>query len=64
MNDLKLSHRHTPIDAIDYDYLIRRVSEDYADLAASETEIRNAVSVYQQNFTRLQDILGLIGTRR
>jgi len=64
MNDLKLSHRHTPIDAIDYDYLIGRVSGDYADLAASEAEIQNAVKVYQQNFTRLQDILGLIGTKR
>ena len=64
MNDLKLSHRHTPIDAIDYDYLIARASGDYADLAASEAEIQNAVIVYQQNFTRLQDILGLIGTKR
>lgn len=64
MNDLKLSHRHTPIDGIDYDYLISRVSGDYADLAAAEAEIQNAVKVYQQNFTRLQDILGLIGARR
>lgn len=64
MNDLKLSHRHTPIDAIDYDYLLSRVSSDYADLAASEAEIQNAVKVYQQNFTRLQDILGLMGTKR
>lgn len=64
MNDLKLSHRHTPIDKIDYDYLIARVSGDYADLSASEAEIQNAVRVYQQNFTRLQDILGLIGTKR
>jgi colanic acid/amylovoran biosynthesis protein len=64
MNDLKLSHRHTPIDAIDYDYLIARVSGDCADLPAAEAEIQTAVKVYQQNFTRLQDILGLIGTRR
>jgi colanic acid/amylovoran biosynthesis protein len=64
MNDLKLMHRHTPIDAIDYDDLIGRVAGDYADLAASEAEIENAVKVYQQNFTRLQDILGLIGNKR
>jgi colanic acid/amylovoran biosynthesis protein len=64
MNDLKLMHRHTPIDAIDYDDLIGRVAADYADLAASEAEIENAVKVYQQNFTRLQDILGLIGNKR
>jgi colanic acid/amylovoran biosynthesis protein len=60
MNDLKLSHRHTPIDAIDYDHLIGRVSNDYANLAAAEQEIRDAVLAYQKNFTRLQDILGLI----
>lgn len=64
MNDLKLPHRHTPIDAIDYEYLIHRVSDDYQDLAGAEAEIRNAVAVYQQNFTRLQDILGLIGGKR
>lgn len=64
MNDLKLSHRHTPIDAIDYDYLIKRIAEDYENLSQAEDEIRNAVLVYQKNFTRLQDILGLIGARR
>ena len=64
MNDLKLSHRHTPIDAIDYDYLINRISQDYENLSQAEDEIRNAVHVYQQNFTRLQDILGLIGAKR
>jgi colanic acid/amylovoran biosynthesis protein len=61
MNDLKLSHRHTPIDAIDYDYMLRQVSADSADVAAAEAEIRGAVAVYQREFTRLQDILGLIG---
>lgn len=64
MNDLKLSQRHTPIDAIDYDYMIRQVSSDYENLAAGEAEIQNAVKVYQQNFTRLQDILGMIGTKK
>jgi colanic acid/amylovoran biosynthesis protein len=64
MNDLKLSHRHTPIDAIDYDYLIKRISQDYENLSQAEDEIMNAVLVYQQNFTRLQDILGLIGAKR
>lgn len=64
MNDLKLSHRHTPIDAIDYDYLIKRIAEDYENLSQAEAEIKSAVRVYQQNFTRLQDILGLIGVRR
>lgn len=64
MNDLKLSHRHTPIDAIDYDYLIKRISQDYENLSQAEDEIRNAVLVYQKNFTRLQDILGLIGATR
>jgi colanic acid/amylovoran biosynthesis protein len=64
MNDLKLSHRHTPIDRIDYDYMIRQISKDYADLPAAEAEIQNAVKVYQQNFTRLQDILGLIGSAK
>jgi colanic acid/amylovoran biosynthesis protein len=64
MNDLKLSHRHTPIDAIDYDYLIKRIAEDYENLSQAEDEIRNAVLVYQENFTRLQDILGLIGAKR
>jgi len=64
MNDLKLSHRHTPIDAIDYDYLIKRISQDYENLNQAEDEIKNAVLVYQQNFTRLQDILGLIGAKR
>ncbi len=63
MNDLKLSHRHTPIDKIDYGYLIERCVKDYADLAASEAEIQNAVKVYQTNFTRLQDILAKIGSR-
>jgi colanic acid/amylovoran biosynthesis protein len=61
MNDLKLSHRHTPIDAIDYDYMIRQLSSDFENLAGAEAEIQNAVKVYQQNFTRLQDILGMIG---
>lgn len=64
MNDLKLSHRHTPIDAIDYHYLIKRISQDYENLSQAEDEIRNAVLVYQKNFTRLQDILGLIGATR
>jgi colanic acid/amylovoran biosynthesis protein len=64
MNDLKLSHRHTPIDAIDYDYMIKQISSDCSNLAAAEAEIHNAVKVYQQNFTRLQDILGLIGRTR
>jgi colanic acid/amylovoran biosynthesis protein len=60
MNDLKLTHRHTPIDKIDYDYLVRQLSADYADLAASEAEIQNAVKVYQRDFTRLQDILAML----
>jgi colanic acid/amylovoran biosynthesis protein len=64
MNDLKLSHRHTPIDAIDYDYLIKRIAGDYENLSQAEDEIRNAVLVYQKNYTRLQDILGLIGAKR
>jgi colanic acid/amylovoran biosynthesis protein len=64
MNDLKLSHRHTPIDAIDYDYLIKRISGDFENLSQAEDEIRDAVLVYQKNFTRLQDILGLIGAKR
>ena len=61
MNDLKLSHRHTPIDAVDYDYLIKTISADYENLDQAEAEIRNAVKVYQRDFTRLQDVLGLIG---
>jgi colanic acid/amylovoran biosynthesis protein len=64
MNDLKLTHRHTPIDAIDYDYMIKQLSADYENLAGAEQEIQNAVKVYQQNFTRLQDILGLIGRKK
>lgn len=64
MNDLKLSHRHTPIDAIDFSYLIKRISEDFENLNQAEEEILNAVAVYQRNFTRLQDILGLIGEKR
>jgi colanic acid/amylovoran biosynthesis protein len=64
MNDLKLSHRHTPIDAIDYDYMIGRLSADFEENARAEAEIQNAVSVYQRDFTRLQDILNLIGARQ
>ena len=64
MNDLKLTHRHTPIDAIDYDYLIKQLSVDFENLSQAESEIRNAVLVYQKDFTRLQDILGLIEARR
>ena len=64
MNDLKLAHRHTPIDAIDFPYLIKRLSEDYENLNQAEGEIRDAVATYQRNFTRLQDILGLIGAGR
>jgi colanic acid/amylovoran biosynthesis protein len=64
MNDLKLSHRHTPIDAIDYEYMIRQLSSDNDNLARAEAEIQNAVKVYRKNFTRLQDILGLIGRTR
>jgi colanic acid/amylovoran biosynthesis protein len=64
MNDLKLEHRHTPIDAIDYDYLLKTVSSDYENLDRAEAEIRDAVSVYQRNFSRLQDILGLIGDKK
>jgi len=64
MNDLKLAHRHTPIDAIDFDYMIRQLSADFDDNAAAEAEIQNAVKVYQQSFTRLQDILGMIGAKR
>ena len=64
MNDLELSYRHTPIDAIDYEYMIDRLSADYRDVPAAEAEIRSAVRIYQQNFTRLQDILGMIGTKK
>jgi colanic acid/amylovoran biosynthesis protein len=64
MNDLKLSHRHTPIDAIDFDYMIKQLSSDFENLPAAEAEIQNAVKVYQQNFTRLQDILGMIGSKK
>lgn len=64
MNDLKLPHRHTPIDAIDFPHLIRRISEDYESLSEAEDEIGNAVLAYQRNYTRLQDILGLIGSKR
>lgn len=64
MNDLKLAHRHTPIDAIDYDYLIKHLSKDYEKLDEAEAEIRGAVEVYQRDFTRLQNILGLIGEKR
>lgn len=64
MNDLKLSHRHTPIDAIDYDYLIKKIAQDFENLSQAEGEIRNAVLVYQKDFARLQDILGLIGAKR
>ncbi|MDO6963967.1 polysaccharide pyruvyl transferase family protein [Rhizobium alvei] len=63
MNDLKLSHRHTPIDAIDFDEMIGCVTNDYEHLAESEAEINGAVRTYQQNFTRLQDILVRIGGR-
>lgn len=64
MNDLKLTHRHTPIDAMDYDYLIKQIGGDFENLSQAEAEIRNAVLVYQKDFTRLQDILGLIGAKR
>ncbi|MBL0375021.1 polysaccharide pyruvyl transferase family protein [Rhizobium sp. KVB221] len=64
MNDLKLAHRHTPIDTIDFDYMIRQLSSDYENLAGAEAEIQNAVKVYQHEFTRLQDILGLIGSKK
>ena len=53
-----------PARARDYDYLIKRISQDYENLSQAEDEIRNAVLVYQKNFTRLQDILGLIGATR
>lgn len=58
MNDLKLAHRHTPIDRLDYDYMIERLSKDWEELAEAEREIRTAVSDYRRNFTRFQDILG------
>lgn len=64
MNDLKLAHRHTPIDAIDFDYMIRQLSSDFENNAGAEAEIQNAVKVYQQSFTRLQDILGMIGAKQ
>lgn len=63
MNDLKLTHRHSPIDAMDYDYLIKQIGGDFENLSQAEAEIRNAVLVYQKDFTRLQDILGLIEAR-
>ena len=64
MNDLKLTHRHTPIDAIDYYYLIKQIGGDFENLSQAEDEIKNAVLVYQKDFTRLQDILGLIEAKR
>ncbi|MGV3552655.1 polysaccharide pyruvyl transferase family protein [Rhizobium sp.] len=64
MNDLKLTHRHTPIDAINYDYLIKQIGGDFENLSQAEAEIRDAVLVYQKDFSRLQDILGLIGAKR
>lgn len=63
MNDLKLSHRHMPIDALDVDRLIAAVSSDHVNLAAAEAEIRNAVLAYRTNFARFQDILALIEER-
>ncbi len=63
MNDLKLAHRHTPIDAIDQAYLVSQLSADFQDLAGAEAEIRNAVLVYRENYARLQDILDLIDQR-
>ncbi len=59
MNDLKLSTRHTPIDAIDMGRLLSKISSDYEGHDQACGEIRNAVSAYRQNYARLQDILAL-----
>lgn len=63
MNDLKLGARHTPIEAIDMDYLLAQVSSDCENVAAAEGEIRGAVQTYRSHYARMQDILDLIDVK-
>lgn len=62
MNDLCLSKRHISIDNFDYQKAIAQISNDIENLDVAEKEIRDAVTVYRSNFSRLRDILSLIKT--
>lgn len=57
MSDLRLGNRSTPIDDVDVARVVQRLSVDLGDLATAEREISSAVSAYQRNFRRLQDVM-------
>ncbi|MGN5478236.1 polysaccharide pyruvyl transferase family protein [Cupriavidus basilensis] len=57
MSDLRLGNRATPIDDVEVERVVERLSADLSDLARAELEISSAVSAYQRDFTRLQDVM-------
>ncbi|QYY34186.1 polysaccharide pyruvyl transferase family protein (plasmid) [Cupriavidus pinatubonensis] len=57
MSDLHLTNRSTPIDDVDVDRVVEKLSADLNDIAQAELEISSAVDAYQRDFSRLQDIM-------
>jgi len=57
MSDLTLGNRSTPIDDVEVERVVERLSADLSDLARAELEISSAVSGYQRDFRRLQDVM-------
>lgn len=60
MNDLLLEARHTPIQAVDTDAVVKQLSSDLENLALAESAISTAVSRYRCRFARFNDILNLM----
>jgi colanic acid/amylovoran biosynthesis protein len=60
MNDLHLAARHTPIQAIDIDAIIKQFSSDLENLALAESAISTAVFRYRCSFARFEDIMNLV----
>jgi hypothetical protein len=64
MNDLLLKARHTRIDAIDVDAVLKQLSSDLENLPLAESEISTAISSYRGSFARLYDIMTLVERQR
>jgi colanic acid/amylovoran biosynthesis protein len=64
MNDLLLQDRHTPIDAIDVDAVLKKLSCDLENIVVAESEISVAISNYRRRYARLYDIMTLVERQR
>jgi colanic acid/amylovoran biosynthesis protein len=57
MNDLLLPTRHTPIDSVDVDTVLKKLSSDLDNLPLAEAEISTAISSYRSRFAKFNDIM-------